>query len=68
MWYCTAAVFGDREFVAEDRKVKLLHILARRFFNVSAALTETQRLESGLEYSACSKLKGVQFIQHSKER
>lgn len=54
--------------MAEDRKVKLLHILARRFFNVSAALAETQRLESGLEYSACSELKGVQFIQHSKER
>lgn len=54
--------------MAEDRKVKLLHILVRRFFNVSAALAETQRLESGLEYSACSKLKGVQFIQHSKER
>lgn len=67
MWYCTAAVFGDREFVAENRKVNL-HILERRFFNVSAALTETQHLESGLEYSGCSGLKGIQFIQCSKEK
>ena len=31
MWYHTAAAFGGREIVAKDRKVKLPHILVRRF-------------------------------------
>lgn len=30
MWYHTAAAFGGRKIMVKDRKVKLLHILARR--------------------------------------